>query len=181
VTDDTEVTGTALVLRTCAADGSSHGGFRWPLEVGVTVEAPDWDPKPSCGNGLHGLLWGEGDGGLLDWADDAVWLVVAVTEWVDIDGKVKFPRCKVAHVGDRHTASSYIMAHGGAGRAVAAGTASAGYRGTASAGDWGTLLGKWRDGSRYRIAVAYVGEDGIKANTPYRVNDRGEWVEVCDG
>jgi hypothetical protein len=24
------------------------------------VEAPDFDEKPECGGGLHGLVWGEG-------------------------------------------------------------------------------------------------------------------------
>ena len=33
---------TTLVLRTCAADMTSHSGFVWP-EAGP-VEAPDWSP-----------------------------------------------------------------------------------------------------------------------------------------
>jgi hypothetical protein len=59
------------------------------------------------------------------------------------------------------------------------GTATAGYRGTATAGDEGTVCVHWYDGtaSRYRLAVGYVGEDGIEANVPYRVEGRG--VLVC--
>lgn len=78
------------LLRTCGSDGSSHGGFRWPLRVGAAVEAPDWDPSPRCGGGLHGLLSGEGDGSLLNWSADAVWLVVEVDDdqVVDLDGEV---------------------------------------------------------------------------------------------
>lgn len=29
------------------------GGFRW-APVGEWTEAPDWNPKPRCGGGLHG-------------------------------------------------------------------------------------------------------------------------------
>ena len=32
---------------------------------------------------------------------------------------------------------------------------------------------------RYRITVAYVGENGIKADTWYKLNDKGDFVE-CD-
>lgn len=49
---------TVLVLRTCAADLTSYGGFQWP-ESGP-VESPDWNPIAECGNGLHGWL-GAGD------------------------------------------------------------------------------------------------------------------------
>lgn len=60
----------AYMLRTCAADMTAHGGFVWPKEGEVC--APDWRPDARCGNGLHGLLWGEGDGSLLNWSADAV-------------------------------------------------------------------------------------------------------------
>ena len=127
-----------LILRTCSADLTSHAGFRWP-ESGP-AEAPDWRPDAECGHGLHGLLWGEGDGGLLDWSADAKWLVVEVeaSEIVDVRGKVKFPRGVVVHCGDRASATAYLAEHGGAGRAIAGGAATAGYRGTATAGYRGT-------------------------------------------
>lgn len=54
-----------LFLRTVDANHKSFGGFQWPSVVGVSVTAPDWNPAPSCGRGLHGLLWGEGAGSLL--------------------------------------------------------------------------------------------------------------------
>jgi hypothetical protein len=93
---------TALVLRTCNADGTSHGGFVWPNEIGAIVEAPDWDPKPECGAGLHGLLDGWGNYGLLSDALNAKWMIVEVERaWcVDIDQKVKFPACKIVYIGD---------------------------------------------------------------------------------
>jgi len=52
------------------------------------------------------------------------------------------------------------------------------YSCTASAGKDGAIALCWFDGKRPRIAVAYVGENGIKANTIYRVSDSGEFVEV---
>lgn len=57
------------------------------------------------------------------------------------------------------------------------GTATAGYRGTATAGHGGTIQVKWWDGSRYRILTGYIGEDGLKPNTKYCVN-QGKWEEV---
>ncbi len=90
---------TALMLRTCHADMTSHGGFVWP-ESGP-VEAPDWSPVAECGHGLHGLLWGAGDYALLSSAYDARWLVVEVDAAgvVDIGGKVKVPRGVVVYCG----------------------------------------------------------------------------------
>jgi hypothetical protein len=79
-----------------------------------------------------------------------------------------------ATAGHRGTATA-----GDRGTATAghSGTATAGDSGTATAGDGGTLIIKWWDGSRYRLAVGYVGEGGIKPNTPYRCED-GKFVEV---
>jgi hypothetical protein len=126
------------MLRTCHADLRAHGGFQWP-ETGY-VAAPDWDPEPRCGGGLHGLLWGEGDGSLLDWSPTARWLVVEVDarRVVDLDLKVKAPAAWVLHVGDQVSATAYLAEHGGDGRAIVGRTATAGYRGTATAGDCGT-------------------------------------------
>ena len=217
-------TETVLILRTCSADMSAYGGFVWP-ESGP-VECPDWDPEPECGNGLHGALWGEGEGLLLDWSLDARWLVVAVAaaDIVDLGGKVKFPRGNVVYCGDRQGAAAYIQRPGRAvigGTATAGdrGTATAGHRGTATAGDHGTATAgyggtatagyggsatagddgtatagdrgpaaagddgtapageggmlqlTWWDGARQRVAVGYVGEDGIRAGVAYRVVD----------
>jgi len=215
-----------LVLRTCNAGLTSHGGFKWP-ESGP-VAAPDWSPVPECGSGLHGFLWGEGDGTLAKWGTDAKWLVVRVlaAEVVNLDGKVKFPKGDVVCCGDRLTATGYLATNGAQGRAIVGGTATAGYRGTATAGYRGTAtagnLGTATAGdpgtatagdprtptagnrrpakggkpgpppageprtpgpprvgaARYRLAVAHVGENGIKPNTPYRLTDKGEFREV---
>ncbi len=191
--------GEVACLRTCDAAGRAHGGFRWPLVVGAEVAAPDWSAEVKCGNGLHGLRRGVGDGQLLDWNDDATWLIVAAveSECVDLSGKVKFPRARVLHVGDRYSCAALLTEHY-PGEAVTAGTATAGYRGmatagyrgtatagdrgTATAGYRGTVLVRWwsRSVDRYRIATGYVGEDGIEPGVPYCVRE-GKLVRADDG
>jgi len=83
-----------IVLRTCAEDGTSSHGFKWPMS-GI-VEAPDWKPTPECGHGLHGWLWGCGDWSLKVKGDKIKWLVLEVekSSIVDLNGKVKFPKRK---------------------------------------------------------------------------------------
>ena len=141
-----------LVLRTCSKGMTSYGDFRWPTS-GV-VEAKDWNPNKVCGYGLHGLLWGEGDGSLLDWDTDAKWLVVSVPEGttVDLDGKVKFPRGEVVFCGDRKGATEYLQARS-PGRNIVGATATAGYAGTATAGYAGTATA----GVRGTATAGYAG------------------------
>ena len=93
-----------LILRTSNRNRRSHGGFRWP-ESGH-VEAPDWDPEPVCGGGLHGLANGRGNPGYLDTRKSAIWQVVAVEDdlIVDLGDKVKFPQGEVTYSGDREGA-----------------------------------------------------------------------------
>ena len=287
------------ILKTVNADGSAIESRHMPIEVGAEVVAPDWDPTPDCGGGLHGLLNGVGNGGLLNWNDDAVWIVAKVpkkAQLIDLGDKVKVNRCKVVHVGDRFSATSFLQENGCDGPIVGAavavgdygtatagdygtvtagdygtatagyggtatagdsgtatagvdgtatagyygtatagysgtatagdygaatagysgtatagyggtatagdygtatagvdgtatagyygtatagdyGTATAGYYGTATAGDSGTIQIRWFDGDRYRIAVGYVGENGILPNVAYRV-EGGVFVEV---
>ena len=194
--------GTVLILRTCDSKLQSYGGFQWP-ESGVVV-ASDWTPSAQCGNGLHGLLWGEGDGGLLRWTPEARWLVIEVPEGstIDLAGKVKFPRGVVVFCGERIDAIAYMKAHGAVGRCIVGdtvaagdrGTATADYHGTATAGDLGTatageggvIVVAWWDAKRevYRRAVAEVGENLdangvlIQPDTKYWVNETGQFVRV---
>lgn len=135
---------TVLIMRTCDKNMRSHGGFQWP-QSGPVV-APDWQPTEECGNGLHGFLWGEGNGELADWSETAIWLVAKVdaATVIDLDGKVKFPSADVVYCGDLHGAAEYIAANGGAGRKIIGGTATAGYAGTATAGDRGTATAGYR-------------------------------------
>ena len=184
-------------LRTCDKNMKSYGGFRWP-KIGM-VAAPDWSDAKECGKGLHGLLWGEGDGGLLNWNTDAVWMVVKVQKdlIVDLDQKVKFPKCEVVFCGDKKDAAALIYEKspnknikccagtataGDAGTATAgyAGTATAGYAGTATAGDEGYILIRYycEEKKTWRIKGCAIGENGIKPNVKYKLNDKHEFEEV---
>ena len=127
-----------LVLRSCNADMTSYGGFKWP-ESGH-IEAFDWNTTVRCGNGLHGFLWGEGNGSLAYWDEGAKWLVVSVEEStiIDLGGKVKYRSGEVVFCGDSKSAAQYVSDNGGFGKRIIAGTATAGARGTATAGDAGT-------------------------------------------
>ncbi len=96
-------------LRTCNAKFEAHGGFVWP-EQGW-VEAPDWNPDPTCGGGLHFLRNGEGDASLLSADPDAKWMVVRAfaREVVDIDrAKSKARRCEVVYAGSRPEAVTLV-------------------------------------------------------------------------
>ncbi|SQC63016.1 Ice nucleation protein [Pseudomonas aeruginosa] len=174
---------TALVLRTCSADLTSHGGFQWPDKIGAVVEAPDWKKDNRCGHGLHGWLFGQGDhdcSGTVGDAD-AKWLVVEVglSDLIALGGKVKFPRCTIRHIGDRASATQFLIANEprAAGVAVigatlqagdkelcqvgAYGTATAGNEGTATAGDWGTATaGDWGTATAGNEGTATAGNEG---------------------
>ena len=60
------------------------------------------------------------------------------------------------------------------------GTAIAGGHGTAIAGDYGILqIKKWDSKcSRYRIITGYIGENGLKPNTEYKLNEGSQFVEA---
>jgi hypothetical protein len=197
-------------LRTCNADMTSCGGFKWKAKGRVT--APDWDERAECGNGLHFLPMGEGDGSLLNWDIDAKWLVIRpIGKVVDIRGKSKCKSADVVYCGDRKGATDWIVAYGAdpakcvgvfatagdGGTATAGnfGTATAGYGGTATAGNFGTatagyggtatagyggsIILKHRTGNRYMVKAFNVGIDGIKPNTPYKLDDNGNIVEAA--
>lgn len=190
---------TVLVLRTCEPDGSSHNGFKWPLEAGAIVECPDWQATQACGNGLHGWLWGSGNWGLKAQGDAIKWLVLEVDRdgIIDLGGKVKFQRAVVKSVhGNWRDAmqvirerilqdraleafsnedSGHAAATGDSWHAAATGKfghAAAAYGGTVCAGENGVLSLLWFDEAtrRPRLAVAYVGENGIKPKTWYRLD-----------
>jgi hypothetical protein len=57
------------------------------------VEAPDWELRPrQCGAGLHGLLWGVGDLGLLSADHDARYMLLSVDP---ADGLIELDDAKV--------------------------------------------------------------------------------------
>jgi len=125
------------LLRTCDKDLKSHGGFQWPSSG--LVSAPDWDPTPECGKGLHGLLSGEGNGSLLNTQDaDAKWMVIAAvkSEVVQIDRKVKVPRAYVVFVGSKKDATDMIVKLC-PGSACVFATVTSGESGHSTSGDFG--------------------------------------------
>ena len=95
-----------LVLRKCNKDGYSRNNFYYG-NIGDRVICPDWDPKPKCGNGLHGLLKGKGDWGLLEGED---WLLIdADDQLVEIDNKkCKFNTGIIVYRGDKTGLIKYI-------------------------------------------------------------------------
>jgi len=90
-----------LLLKCVNKDGTSYGGFQWPLTVGESVEAPDWNPTPECGGGLHGWPWGlaMGDGTAPDYS--AQWLAFSAdpAEVVNLGGKAKTKRATIVASG----------------------------------------------------------------------------------
>ena len=82
-----------------------------------------------------------------------------------------------AAAGDRGTATA-----GDRGTAAAGdrGTATAGEYGKAAAGESGTVMIRYYDSRcrRYRVAIGYVGENGILPGIQYRLDDAHRFVEV---
>jgi hypothetical protein len=83
-------------LRKIKKDGKNRfNDFAWPLTVGAEVEAPDWNPKPECGGGLHCLPNARGDWYLLE---GDYWAVLKFNkkDMVQIDKhKCKVRKCKI--------------------------------------------------------------------------------------
>jgi hypothetical protein len=98
-----------MVLRTVDKDGKAHGGFQWP-EKGKVV-CPDWNPRAECGNGLHGVVFPDGEmPHIINHGPDEKWQVVqtAKSSLVDLDGKVKFPECEVIYTGNMAVAITMV-------------------------------------------------------------------------
>ena len=179
-----------LILRTNLPDGSSPSpearGFKWPLEIGAHIEAPEWSPKPICGHGLHGWAWGQGSATVFCNDPDALWIVFEAPDLavVHFDGKVKAKEATIQFAGPQKDATDFLIVHtppdkagpvigaclsvgdnqmvavGDLGKATAGswGNASAGDYGTATAGDEGTATA-----GHYGTATAgYRGEIHIK-------------------
>ena len=174
--------GHVLCLRTNDTNNQSRDGFQWP-ESGECV-APDWSSSPICGYGLHGLLWGTGDSSLLNWSDDAKWLVVEVSadSVVDLSDKVKFPRCKVVYCGNRLGATGLMHRIAPNGSAVIGGTATTGYRGTATAGYRGTATtGDRGTATTGEYGTATAGEYGTATAGDRGTATAGEYGTAITG
>ena len=178
-----------LVLKTIRADGKcyySEASFVYP-EVGGEVVAPKWKPTDECDEfGLYGLGYGVGGANYLNDYADALWLVIEVdpADYHEMDDKCKFRAGTVVYRGAKEGAIRmlcdaypdkpvvFAMKSGGL-----RSTLTGGHHSTLTGGDGSMLCWKVWDGERYRLHVRYVGEDGIKADTPYKwVN--GEIAEV---
>jgi hypothetical protein len=57
---------------------------------------------------------------------------------------------------------------------------AAGLNGKAKTGENGCFALCWHDGKRNRIVAGYAGENGIKADTWYRLTDKGKLQEVVE-
>ena len=157
--------GYTLMLRTCAADMSAHGGFVWPRSG--PVECPDWQPTKACGNGLHGLLRGCGRGSLLNWDEGAMWLVVEIlaSDVIDLDGKIKVPRGRVLFAGVRLEALALMQRLGHLDEAAVGATLTGGDGATLTGGDRATLTGG--------VGATLTGGDGATLTGGYRATLTG--------
>ncbi len=118
--------GPILVLKTTKAGGVPHidgttdrngnvvkTNFRWPRSGHVTCD--DWNPAPVCGQGFHGLAFGEGDWDLLRAHEtpDEEWRVVRVQPQhvvaFDDGQKVKFSEGEVVYCGNRAEAITHVL------------------------------------------------------------------------
>lgn len=169
----------ALVLRTCRINMTVYNGFLWP-DSGE-VSAPDWKPSSKCGNGLHGLLWGEGDSSLLDWDDDAKWVVCSVDSEliVSLGNKVKFPKCEVVHVGDQVTATNFIRDRGGRDRAITGLTVSEGHHCVIVGGDKVNIVGRNKSKLSGVVGASIIGGEYARIEASYGADLQGgfgSWV-----
>jgi hypothetical protein len=137
----------ALVLRTSDSDGRSYHDWRFQWPEAGHVHAPDWTPHEGCGHGLHGLLWGQGDAGYLNFSADSKWQVVEITEYVNTTphkeghpDKVKYPEGNVLFTGSRGEATAMVLAAAPNGTTVAALTLTGGDDSTLTGGDDGTTV-----------------------------------------
>ena len=148
--------GIALVLRTCKSDLTSRNGFQW-ADVGGTTVAEDWIDNKECGNGLHGWLFGSGDHGCSNYLDsDSKWMVLEVElkSIVMLGEKCKFKSAKTLFVGDKKSATDYLITNepraknvvviGATVEAGDKGAVLVGALGTATAGDWGTATAGYK-------------------------------------
>ena len=92
-----------LLKRINKEDRTTYNGFKYG-QVGDMAVAPDWDPTPECGGGLHAWPWGLGLGAgtKFDIINDE-WLVLAAdpADTVNIENtKCKFRKGKIVYSGD---------------------------------------------------------------------------------
>jgi len=102
------------ILRSCRDDLTSKNNFQYP--VSGMVECDDFDPKPTCGGGLHGFFLGVGNINATMFKDPIKdkWLIIKVLKEDIVEvtenngGKVKFERGEVVKVGNLYEATKYL-------------------------------------------------------------------------
>ena len=80
-----------------------------------------------------------------------------------------------ATAGDEGTATA---GHNGTATAGDEGIATAGHNGTATAGAEGTVIIRYYEANRWRVKVGYIGESGLSPDTPYKLDNAGEFVKA---
>lgn len=111
--------GKSLGLKVAYEDGKPESwyapeGFRWNLTLGGETVAPDWDPEPVCGGGLHVWEWAQGNirASSIWYRPDVIWTAVEyeTASTVDLKEEIKVPKCKtVAVSSDRKEVISFIQ------------------------------------------------------------------------
>ena len=79
------------MIKTINEDGTSFGGFQYPLKKGAKVVASDWNSKPVCGGGIHGLVHYTRNHYI---QSNSLWIILKYrkgTEVVVGDEKIKVP------------------------------------------------------------------------------------------
>jgi hypothetical protein len=117
-----------LVLRGSNKDRSSTYDPRFIYPKKGKVVAPKWDPAPECGRGLHGFVWGTGDGGLL--RTGGIYQIISVDskDIVDLGTKVKFKKGEVVlTTKNMDKAIKYLLDNGAKGLPVMFSTNTGGY------------------------------------------------------
>ncbi len=162
--------GRVFLLRFSDIKHQSYGGFQWPKDVGSIIVCPDWEAKPSCGNGLHGWPWGIGLGnGKEPVFTDAMWQVVSALPediiQVENGPKVKAREVRLEYVGSWWAAFALIEKGRDAWtRTSARGAASnSGYGGAASNSGYGGAASN----SGSRGAASNSGSRGAASNSGY--------------
>lgn len=108
-----------LVLRQCPKDKEGNPcsewnpSFRYPWYG--PIAAPDWNPRPSCGKGLHGVDMGCQDYLNADTSPDRyLWLVIEVDDddFINLTNKCKFKQGEVLFCGSHYDAGAFLAAAG---------------------------------------------------------------------
>jgi hypothetical protein len=166
--------GYVLCLKSLPPSLLSNGGFKWP-ESGH-VSAPDWKPTKTFGNGLHAFMWGAGDTDFCNHADNAKWLVLKVKKQdvVDLDGKVKFPKCEVLFCGKRDIAVSIVTCHAPAGTPVMFAKVTGGDGETIIGGDFAILKGG-------KFSIVHGGDEASATGEDFAYVEAGDFSIVRGG